>query len=101
VTSTGLAGTVAGDLIVCYCADIQDVPTVGIFTQGTGFTKDALAQNDQGSGVCGAIEYELNGAGGTISGTWTWSASKTYACAVAAFIPPSGGGDTLQAQQHV
>jgi hypothetical protein len=60
-----------------------------------------LAQDDLGSGVVSAIEYNLNGAGGTISGTWTLSITDTYACAVAAFIPPAGGGDTLQAQQHV
>jgi hypothetical protein len=56
-TSTGLAGTVAGDLIVSYYANIQRVTTVGVVTHGTGFTEDALAQNDQGSGVTATLEY--------------------------------------------
>jgi hypothetical protein len=49
--------------------------------------------DDAGSGVVSAIEYNLNGAGGTISGTWTLSITDTYACAVAAFIPPGPAGN--------
>jgi len=98
VTSTALAGTVAGDLIVSLCVVLQTVPGTGIFTAGTNFTEDAAAQNDQGSGVCGAIEYELNGAGGSIAGTWTWGQSHTYGCAVAAFKTPAAAGAVMAFQ---
>jgi hypothetical protein len=72
LTSTAIAGTVAGDLIVGNLFD----PGLIVTAAGSGYT---LASDPNLM-----TEYNLSGAGGSIAATWTVSSTGEFYSAVAA-----------------